>query len=362
MRESVDRVVHQQLSEEELEPFEDIINFIYKAKFSKLDPKSLLSVVMAADKFEVNQAMKQSIEFMLESELNLEAAVLYLEFSPANATVAQALAPVRAASGRFLTQMFKNVFSHKDDLLELPLSAILEIFRSSDLIVPNEDYVYLFLVDWVKKKYEDEHMRCTVFSKALVFLIRFMHMTIDRLMAFSNCPLMPNKVDVKSIISSAFLFKINCSTVKVAHWNYAQRNYLIRPVILTNLLPYNELLAYFDLPLADFARMSNPAWRSTYTEVFAYGGYRLFVQCQTTIDAVSNAPSAFGMFLCAQKSTQPEVLSVTFSVRQKPGGGYVDKFSFDSPFLPDNKFGVADLLLTPWAELLDENNLFLING
>lgn len=363
MKESVEDVVSVQLFEEELEPFEEIIYFIYKSQFRKVDPKSLLSIAVTADKFQVTRAINHCKSLMLELQMTLEAAILYLEFSSENAAVTEALAPVQTASGEFLIHMFKSVHRHQEDLLQLPLSAIIKIFSSSELIVPFEDFIYTFLVKWASQKYPDQNQRSSVFRQALVFLIRFMHMSIDCLLEFGRCSLMPNKAEVMTIVSNAMLYKVSCSSRRIHHWNYEQRQYLIRPIKFTNLMPYPEALAYMDVSLDDCSRMSNPGSTNTYSEIFTFGGYRLFMQASCILDAASNAPNAFGLFLCAQRSSQPEVnLTVTFSVRQKPTCDYVDRITFNSPFATGNKFGVLDLFLTQWAQLLNENSIYVIDG
>ncbi|XP_048547113.1 BTB/POZ domain-containing protein At4g01160-like [Triticum urartu] len=76
MMESNQNIISLQVSEEEVEPVLEIINFIYNGEFSKLDPKDLLTTLLTADKYEVSRAIIECGELLFKSEMTLETALI----------------------------------------------------------------------------------------------------------------------------------------------------------------------------------------------------------------------------------------------------------------------------------------------
>lgn len=88
---------------------QEIINFIYNGEFSKLDPKNLLTTLLTADKYEVTRAISECGELLFKSEMTLETARMYLDFSATGSVVSEALGPLKSASGDFVALKFKDV-------------------------------------------------------------------------------------------------------------------------------------------------------------------------------------------------------------------------------------------------------------
>ena len=112
--------------------------------FNKTDPQRLLDIVVTADKFEVIGAIKHCKTLMLQSPLTLEIALLYLEFTSEKVELNEILGPVHTACADFVANTYKDLLSHEEAVLQLRLSAMISIFKSSALILPNEDYAFTF--------------------------------------------------------------------------------------------------------------------------------------------------------------------------------------------------------------------------
>ncbi|KAM3208487.1 hypothetical protein ACQJBY_063264 [Aegilops geniculata] len=235
---------------------------------------------------------------------------------------------------------------------------------SSELVVPSEYYVYSFLLKWVSENYPDLSHRTGVFRQELLHLVRFMHMSLEGLIQFAGCPLMADKAQVMTMIVNALLFKVNNSCRRVCQWNYEPRVYLTKPVNVSVLHPYAEAVAYMDLNLDDCSRMSTPGNTSYIkSELFAFARYRFFVKVVCRMDPVSNAPTTLGLFVGTNHTSQPPVnLNLSFAVRQRPSGDFVNKFTFNQTFASGNTFGLVDLLLCPWSQLVSDGSIYLIDG
>lgn len=246
----------------------------------------------------------------------------------------------------------------------MPLSVIRCVFMSSELVVPSEYYVYTFLLKWVSENYPDPSQTMGVFSKVLLHLVRFMHMSVEGLTQFAGCPLMADKTLVMAIIVNSLLFKANSSCCRVRQWNYDPRVYLTKPVNVSVLHPYAETIAYMDLNLDDCSRMSTPGNTSYInSEVFTFAGYRFFMKVVCRMDPASNAPTTLGLFLGTNHLSQPPVnLNVSFAVRQRPSGDFVSKFTFNRTFASGNTFGLVDLFSCTWAQLVGDGSIYVIDG
>uniref|UniRef100_A0A8I6XE66 BTB domain-containing protein n=2 Tax=Hordeum vulgare subsp. vulgare TaxID=112509 RepID=A0A8I6XE66_HORVV len=365
MKESNQNVIELQVSEAELEPVLEIIKFIYNGEFSKLDPKSLLATLLAADKYEVTTAISECGELLLNSEMTLGTARMYLDFTTTNSVLSEALGPLKSAAGDFVALKFKDVVQHENELLQMPLSVIRCVFLSSELIVPSEYHVYNFLLKWASENYPDPSHSRDVFCNELIHLVRFMHVSLDGLRQFFECPLMADdRKRVMTIIMNALLFKDDNTCSRVCNWNYDPRVYLTKPVKVSILHPYAEAIAYMDLTLDDCYRISKPGNTSRInSEVFTFYGHTFFMRVVCRMDPASSAPMALGLFLGTNHLRQTPVnLNVNFAVRQRPSGDFFNKLRFNRGFTNGNTYGMADLFSCPWAQLVGDGSMYVIDG
>ncbi|XBJ03106.1 hypothetical protein VPH35_022344 [Triticum aestivum] len=273
--------------------------------FNKTDPQRLLDIVVTADKFEVIGAIKHCKTLMLQSPLTLEIALLYLEFTSEKVELNEILGPVHTACADFVANTYKDLLSHEEAVLQLRLSAMISIFKSSALILPNEDYAFTFLLKWLEKEYSDKEERKDVFQRIVVSLIRFTHLSEEALLDFTSCNLVSSPVDAINIVSNAMHFKATSSR-RIAYWRYEQRDYLVRPVSLSYLMPapHPEVVAYMDISLGRCSRMTSPGKTNAYSEAFAFGGLTLNMVA-TCLTLILILPIHLVCFYVPKPSSQP---------------------------------------------------------
>lgn len=357
MKESGQNIVSMRVTEIEAEALEELIHYIYKEKFKRTDPHHLLNILVASDKYQVNKAAKFCVESMLNSEITTESAILYL-----NCPVAlEAMEAVKLVARNFLVKNFYQVARNEETLLKMPLSAIRAIFGSSELVVLNEDYVFSFLLKWACENYP-ENERGFLFSRVLVNLIRFPHMSVKGLSIVGMCPLLTNKTQVIFIITNALLYKSNTSHRPVSHWNYHHRVYLRRPINVTALDPFAEIHAYMDINLHHLL-VSKPGSNTIDSESFMFNGFRFTVRADTRFDPASNSPTSVGLFLVVHEFTRPTVnVQISFAVRRKPADEFFTTLQFNNSLVSGSKLGHDDGFKCPWAQLTGEESPYVIGG
>jgi hypothetical protein len=108
MRESEQRDVTLRVSASEEGALMDLLQFMYSGKVNAETPTSVLDVLMAADKFEVQSCMRHCSRLLRNMPMTPEFALLYLEL-PTSVSAAEAVQPLTDAARMYLATRYRDI-------------------------------------------------------------------------------------------------------------------------------------------------------------------------------------------------------------------------------------------------------------
>ncbi|KAK1322045.1 BTB/POZ domain-containing protein [Acorus calamus] len=160
-------------------PFKELLHFMYCGKFSSTDisnHRSLLDILILADKYEVMQCMKYCVLLLLKLPMTQESALLYLDL-PSSVSTNMEVQQLMDASKKHLVVGFNDREAPRDELVNLSMAG-LEVILSSDDILPNsEDEICDFLIDWARHNYLKLMERRVALSSLLIRFVRFPYLS-----------------------------------------------------------------------------------------------------------------------------------------------------------------------------------------
>uniref|UniRef100_N1R352 Uncharacterized protein n=1 Tax=Aegilops tauschii TaxID=37682 RepID=N1R352_AEGTA len=155
-------------------------------------------------------------------------------------------------------------FEHRDELIDMPLSAIEAIFLSNDINVKTEDGIYSFLLEWARKQYPDSEERHKVWSSRLLPLVRFSHMSWKKLHQVLACS--DDDIDHEQTtkrITNMLLHKaypahhqVVLAAEATACWQVPQRAYRFKRLKVIEFdRPCPHIIVYLDLTREECSRL-----------------------------------------------------------------------------------------------------------
>ncbi|EPS68073.1 hypothetical protein M569_06692, partial [Genlisea aurea] len=381
MKESEQRHVSLRVHVSEEAAVMELINFMYTNTLSSNTAPALLSLLMAADKFEVASCVKHCCRFLKNLPMTPESALLYLDL-PSNVLMADAVKPLADVAKKFLATHYKDMLKHQDEVMNLSLAGIEAILSSDDLQVASEDAVYDFTLKWARSHFPKLEDRQNILSSCLGRYIRFPCMTARKLRKALSCPDFDQDFVTKAVLDALF-FKAEApyrqrtqsstaaeapsssssssSSSSTGH-RYTERDYKYRSVKLVEFkLPRPQCVVYLDLKREECGNLF-PSGR-VYSQAFHLCGQGFFLSAHCNLDQ-QNSFQCFGLFLGMQEKGGSLSFAVEyeFSARTKATEEFVSKYKGNYTFTGGKAVGYRNLFSMPWNSFMAEDSNYFING
>ncbi|XP_020159533.1 BTB/POZ domain-containing protein At2g46260-like [Aegilops tauschii subsp. strangulata] len=239
----------------------ELLSFMYSGKLTSARPTLLLDILIAADKFEVMSCIRHCTQLLTSLPMTTESAMLYLDHL-CLISLASEVQHLTDAARKFLMDKYKDM--HRDELIDMPLSAIEAIFLSNDINVKTEDGIYSFLLEWARKQYPDSEERHKVWSSRLLPLVRFSHMSWKKLHQVLACS--DDDIDHEQTtkrITNMLLHKaypahhqVVLAAEATACWQVPQRAYRFKRLKVIEFdRPCPHIIVYLDLTREECSRL-----------------------------------------------------------------------------------------------------------
>ncbi|VVB06858.1 unnamed protein product [Arabis nemorensis] len=366
MRESEQRHVTLSIDASEEVAVMELLNFMYTNSLSVTTAPALLDVLTVADKFEVASCMKYCCNFLLNTPMTLDFALLLLEL-PSSIQAAASVEPLTNAARQFIASRYKNISKVQlNELMALPLVGLEAIIASDDLQVISEDTLYELVLRWAKTHYSVSEERQEILA-SLANYIRFPHMSCPRLRKIwtSDDFTHPDKT---RLVLEALFFKAESQHRQrsraskkhdsLAHW-YVERDYKFRPIKIVEFeIPRQQCIVYLDLSHKECAGLypSN----QLYSQAFHLGGQGFFL----IADCNMKQPNSFhfGLYIAIQECGLVSLtVECEFAARSKPTEEFVGKSKMRYTFTGNISVGLRNLFAIPWESFMAKTCPYFIN-
>ncbi|GFZ01302.1 POZ/BTB containin G-protein 1 [Actinidia rufa] len=366
-RESKQRHVTLRIPASEEAAFMNLLNFMYGNSLSTTTPSAWLDMLMAADKYEVASCMRFCSRLLQISPMTCESALLYLDL-PSMLLMPEAVQPLTNVAKQFLAAHYRDMTKFEEELLNLPLAGIEVILSSDDLQVASEDCVYDFVLKWARTHYPNLEERRGMLGTRLGCLIRFPHMSYQKLMKVIACNDFHPELASNVVLEALFFKKGSPRQLSraVEELNFSLRRFIERPYkhrpikVMQFELPRRQCVVYLDLKREECARLF-PSGR-LYSQAFYLGGQWFFLSAHCNIDQQTNL-NCFGLFLSMQeKGSVSFAVDYEFAARSKPTEEYMSKYKGTYTFTGGNAVGYRNLFSLPWPAFMANDSLYFIKG
>ncbi|XP_058742574.1 BTB/POZ domain-containing protein POB1-like [Vicia villosa] len=366
MKESRQMHVTLRIHASEEAPFMELLNFMYNSSLNATSPPKLLDVFMAADKFDVPSCNKYCSRRLLNVPMTMEFALLYLEL-PLSVRMSNTARPLVIAAKKYLVARYKNITTHQEELMELPLAGIMALLSSDELQVASEDVVYDFVLTWAQTQYPSLEERRKILRANLIHFIRFPFMTCSKLKTVQTCNDFDHEVTSK-VVFDALYFKseaphqqkiLAAEFASTSHL-FIERSYMYRPIKVVEFEhPHQQCVVYFDLKREECANLF-PSGRVC-SQPFHLGGQRFFLSAQCNMDPY-RFYHCFGLFFGMQEIGSANFsVDYEFAIRSRPTLEYIRKYKGNFIFSGGNAVGYKNFFATPWTSFMAEDSLLFIN-
>ncbi|XP_004298859.1 PREDICTED: BTB/POZ domain-containing protein At2g46260-like isoform X2 [Fragaria vesca subsp. vesca] len=346
----------------------DLLNFIYGNTLSTTTAPSLLDVLKAADKFEVESCMRYCSRLLGQLPMTRDSALLYLDL-PSSVLMVDAVQSLTDTAKKFLATRYRELTKFVDEVLYLPLAGIEAVLSSDDLHVASEDAIFDLVLKWARLHYRNAEDRQEVIASRLARLIRFPFMSCRKLRKVLSCNDFDPQLSSKIVLEALFYksetpYRQRLLAVENANATYrgfVDRSYKYRPVKIVEFeLPHPQCIVYLDLKREECARLF-PAGR-VYSQAFNLGGQGFFLSAHCNMDQ-QNSFQCLGLFLGMQeKGSVSFVVDYEFSVRVKPEEEFQSKHKGTYTFTGGKAVGYRNLLAIPWTTFMADDSIYFINS
>uniref|UniRef100_A0ACD5X9J7 Uncharacterized protein n=1 Tax=Avena sativa TaxID=4498 RepID=A0ACD5X9J7_AVESA len=359
----------------------ELLSFMYSGKLTTSELALLLDILMAADKYEVLSCMRFCSQFLARLPMTTETALLYLDH-PCSISVAAEVHCLIVRAKEFLANKYRNYTEFQNELMNFPLVGIEAIFSSTDLHVPIEDDIYLFMLTWARTRYPELEERRKILSSHLLPLVRFTHVSCSRLRMVLTCT--DDDIDhdrVNRCIIGVILHKAYPAHVlgdlgadTTTCWKFAERTYMCKPLkVVAFDEPCPQVIAYWDLKREECSRLFQtrqvpsqplPSSLSSGKIVslpFNLSGLDFILAARCNMTRLSGSYS-FGLFFAVIKEPKGSVtIDYEFAARTRESGKFVTRFERKCTITGRKMVGCSDVFGIPWPSFIADENLF-ING
>ncbi|XP_051129933.1 BTB/POZ domain-containing protein At2g46260-like isoform X2 [Andrographis paniculata] len=362
-RESDQREVTLQIQASEEDAFMDLLKFMYSNTLSRTTPSTLLDVLLAADKYEVESCVRFCTISLCKIPMTVESALRYLELRP-KLLRGNAVIPLVDAARFFLAASYQDLTKFQDEVLNLPLPGLEAVLLSNTLQVASEDAVYDLVLKWARIHYPNPEERRDVLSLHLRRFIRFPCMTTRKLRKVLTCgdicPDLASKVVLDALFFKAEAPKRQCLG-DGPYRRFVERAYKYRPVKVVEFeSPHQSCVVYLDLKRGEIEQLF-PSGR-VYSQAFHLGGQGFFLSGHCNMDQ-QNAFHCFGLFLGMQeKGSVSFAVEYEFASRIKLNEQFVCKYKGNYTFTGGKAVGYRNLFGLPWAAFVADDSPYFING
>ncbi|CAA7017408.1 unnamed protein product [Microthlaspi erraticum] len=342
----------------------ELLKFMYSNSLTLTNVPALLSVLMAADKFEVASCMKHCCSLLRTMPMTLDSALLLLHLPP-TLIMADSVKPLVNSARRFIASRYKDISnSPVEEVMALPLIGIKILLANDDLQVSSEDVVYELVSRWLRLHYSGVRERQDVLASHLARFIRFPHMSCQRLkrMLLSD-DFRPSIA--KSIVLDALFFKTDSSDDRPAasslNRRLVERAYNFKPIKTVEFeAPRQHCIVYMDFKRRECESLYPSRW--TMSQAFQLGGRMFYLSAHCTMDQLSLSP-CFGLFLWLHgNGSVSQALNYQFSARSKPTEEFRVRVRKNFTLVGGQAVGFRDLFGMPWDRFMAEDCPHFING
>lgn len=261
MSESHSHVVTIKLTEEELQCFYHLVQYMYTGYLKDPpDAESTIILLHLADRFAITSCIKDLAD-ALQKLPNTVSGCLQVLGLPESLKASKTVQPVVEHFSNCLTQYFADISSRKSEFLSLSLEAVKVVLGSDTLNISYEEDVFYYLLDWLNANCQSEEEK-KLAALEITVVVRFPWMTGDFLMdVVGSNPCMESSA-CQELILEAMKFKSftharqqQMMFEKTHHNRFRPRNTLILENFWGNSKTYTmhssetSCQVYFEFPL-----------------------------------------------------------------------------------------------------------------
>jgi hypothetical protein len=249
----------------------------------------------------------------------------------------------------------------------MPLSGIRAIFSSNNLEVPEEDFVWDFLLKWAHAKYPESAERRRILIKSLVPLVRLNQMSCGKLLSLLSCQDLGTLHSARIVIS-ALLYKYSSAhralpATSDFHCGFLERAYKLRPVKTIDFeRPHKQCIAYMDLKSEECTGLF-PSGHIR-SQPFHFAGHSFFRLVACNLNAQLGSHS-FGLYLGVGKEISvPITIEYEFATRTRPAGNFVFNRRQANTFTSENHLpaGFPNVFNMSWDQFAAEASPLFVDN
>ncbi|KAK1378182.1 BTB/POZ domain-containing protein POB1 [Heracleum sosnowskyi] len=376
MRESEQRVATLQIYASEETALMELLNFMYNNTLTTTRPSVLLDIFMAADKFEVASCIQYCSQRLNKLPMTCEFALSCLD-RLSSVLLSDAFQRLADSAKQFIAVTFNDKNKFENQFLNLSLAGVETILSSDDIQVPSENDVYDFVLKWAELHYPQLEERRGILETRLRHLIRFPHMTSQKLKTVLTDTNFSPEVASKIVVEALF-FKMETpyrkcqlalgrhvagDTIVNADRSFVERAYMCRPVQVVELkFPHHHCVVYLDLKREECVRLYPDG--KIISEPFYLGEQGFFLSAHCNKDR-GNISQCFGIYLGMQENKSAScAVEYEFAALLKGEEDYTRKAIFSHTFTGGHSAGMGteNLFARTWPAFIADDSPYFINN
>ncbi|KAL8103144.1 BTB/POZ domain-containing protein At2g46260-like [Apium graveolens] len=372
MRES-ERVAKLQIHDSEEASLMELLNFMYKNSLSTTTLSSLLDILVAADKYDVESCMQYCSQQLSKLPMDCDLAFSYIDL-PASVLQAVALQQLTNSAKQFIAGQFRHLEKCETQVLNLSLAGIEAILSSDDIQVWSEDVVYNLVLKWAEVHYPQLEERREVLETRLRHLIRFPYMTSLKLKEVTTSTYLSPEV-ASEIVLEALFFKneTQCGRHQLAmarhvagenvgnpNQRFVERAYMCRPIKAVVMeLPRHHCVVHLDVTRKECASLY-PSGHSD-SETFYLGKHGFYVSAYCAREP-NYESLRFGLFLGMRGNESDSFkMDFEFAYWSKKEEKYRIEYNERNTLTAEHIVGTWDLFKTSWISFIADESPYFIN-
>ncbi|KAK1270939.1 BTB/POZ domain-containing protein POB1 [Acorus gramineus] len=342
----------------------DLLRYIYSGTLpfpTTRNPFALLNLLVAADKFEVTSCVSYCVTLLLRLPMTSDSALVYLDL-PSSVSSTDESRPLVSAAEDYLVAHHKN-FDKGADFQRLSVAGLETVLRRDDLRPDSEDEVFDAVLKWGRFNFPDCDERRRVLASCVPRLVRFPHMSPERLKDVLRCDDLDRDFATR-VVQDALFFKAGAVFPRADDRRFVARDYKRKPMRMFKAdRPCEHCVMYFDLKWEECVGLA-PSGR-IYSEAFRLGGHVFCLSAGRK--GLDGKGGSFGLSLVMmEKGPGNDLVGFECGMRKLPHSRFMEwkykervSLSFDEV---TGKICSPDLFSVRWESFVDPDNLYCIEG